>query len=154
MAAVIRVAFLLATLSLSPLTVADDQRAQFNYMIHCQGCHLPDAVGFSGRVPRMKDFAGFFLHSDEGREFLIRVPGVSTASLPDDQVAELINWLLVTYSAPQLPVDFRPFTEPEVAGLRANPERDPESTRRTILQQIAAETPSLARQLAGENSGT
>jgi hypothetical protein len=123
-------------------------------MIHCQGCHLPDAVGFSGRVPRMKDFAGYFLHSNEGREFLIRVPGVSTASLPDDQIAELINWLLLTYSAPQLPVDFQPFTELEVASLRGNPESDPEAKRRTILQQIAVENPSLSWQLTGENSGT
>ena len=154
MAAVIRAVFILGALSLSPLTIADDHRAEVNYMIHCQGCHLPDAVGFPGKVPRMKDFAGYFLHSNEGREFLIRVPGVSTASLPDDQVAELINWLLVTYSTPQLPVDFQPFTGSEVASLRVNPESDPEATRWIILQQIAAETPSLARQLTGENSGT
>ena len=123
-------------------------------MIHCQGCHLADAVGFPDRVPRMKDFAGYFLHSKEGREFLIRVPGVSTAALPDNQIAELINWLLITYSTPQLPEDFAPFTESEVALLRANPESDPEATRRVILEQIAAETPSLAPQLTGGESGT
>ena len=102
----------------------------------------------------MKDFAGYFLHSREGREFLIRVPGVSTASLPDDEIAELINWLLITYSTPQLPPDFEPFTASEVARLRANPESDPEATRRIILEQIALEKPSLAQQLTGENSGT
>lgn len=150
----IRAVFLLGVLSLSSLVTANDQRAQVNYMIHCQGCHLPDAIGFPGRVPRMKDFAGYFLHSREGREFLIRVPGVSTSSLADDEIAELINWLLVTYSTPQLPANFEPYTEPEVARLRADPEGDPEATRRTILKQIAVEMPSLAQQLAGENSGT
>lgn len=144
---------MLGALSLSSLVTANDHRAQVNYMIHCQGCHLPDAVGFSGRVPRMKDFAGFFLHSREGREFLIRVPGVSTSSLADDEIAELINWLLTTYSAPQLPADYEPYTESEIARLRADPESDPEATRRAILKQIAAEIPSLAQQLAGENSG-
>jgi hypothetical protein len=98
----------------------------------------------------MKDFAGYFLHSREGREFLIRVPGVSTASLPDDEIAELINWLLTTYSTAQLPQDFTPFTEAEVARLRANPEGDPEATRRIILNQIAEKSPSLARQLTAE----
>jgi len=147
---VIRVGLLLGALSLSPLAVADDHRAQVNYMIHCQGCHLPDAVGFSGRVPRMKDFAGYFLHSTAGREFLIRVPGVSTASLPDDEIAELINWLLTTYSTAQLPQDFTPFTETEVARLRASPEGDPEATRRIILNQIAAKSPSLAQQITAE----
>lgn len=139
---------------MSSLVTASDERAQVHYMIHCQGCHLPDAVGFAGRVPRMNNFAGYFLHSREGREFLIRVPGVSTSSLADGEIAELINWLLVTYSTPQLPANFEPFTEPEVARLRTDPEGDPEATRRTILEQIAAEIPSLAQQLAGENSGT
>ena len=96
----------------------------------------------------MKDFAGFFLHSEEGRDFLIRVPGVSTAALADDEIAELINWLLITYSAAQLPADFVPFTETEVARLRTSPESDPETTRKIILEQIAANSPSLAQQIA------
>lgn len=144
----IRSFLLLGALSLSPLTVADDHRAQVNYMIHCQGCHLPDAVGFAGRVPRMKDFAGYFLHSREGREFLIRVPGVSAAALPDDEIAELINWLLITYSVAQLPADFSPFTATEVASLRSRPESDPQATREIILDRIAADSPALARQMA------
>lgn len=144
----IRVVLLLGALFFSPLTVADDHRAQINYMIHCQGCHLPDAVGFSGRVPRMKDFAGYFLHSTEGREFLVRVPGVSTASLPDDEVAELLNWLLHTYSAAQLPRDFTPFSAVEVARLRLSPEGDPAATRRNILNKIAADFLYLAPQIA------
>jgi len=96
----------------------------------------------------MKDFAGYFLHSEEGREFLIRVPGVSSASLPDDEIAELINWLLITYSAAQLPADFVPFTKTEVARLRTRPESDPEETRKIILDRIAADSPALARQMA------
>ncbi len=99
----------------------------------------------------MKDFAGYFLHSREGREFLVRVPGVSTASLPDDEIAELLNWLLTTYSAAQLPRDFTPFSEAEVSRLRTRPESDPEATRRIILNQIAAESPYLAPQIAANN---
>ncbi len=99
----------------------------------------------------MKDFAGYFLHSREGREFLVRVPGVSTASLPDDEIAELLNWLLTTYSAAQLPRDFTPFSEAEVSRLRTRPESDPEATRRNILNQIAADSPYLAPQIAANN---
>jgi hypothetical protein len=99
----------------------------------------------------MKDFAGYFLHSREGREFLVRVPGVSTASLPDDEIAELLNWLLTTYSAAQLPRDFTPFSEAEVSRLRTRPESDPEATRRNILNQIAADSPYLALQIAANN---
>ena len=134
-------------MGLVPVASADDQRARVNYMIHCQGCHLPEAVGFAGKVPRMNGFAGYFLHSQEGREFLIRVPGVATSSLADDQLTELMNWLLLTYSAGQLPEPFVPFSVAEVAALRPDLEADPEKTRMRILRQIARGLPSLAVEL-------
>ncbi len=134
-------------MSLLSVAYANDHRARTNYMIHCQGCHLPEAVGFVGKVPRMKDFVGYFLHSREGREFVIRVPGVATASLPDDELTEMMNWLLLTYSAEQLPRPFEPFSTEEVAVLRTDLEADPENTRMRILEQIAVELPSLADDL-------
>ena len=59
---------------------ADDHRAEVNYMLHCQVCHLPQAEGHDGKVPPMKDFAGYFLRFKEGRDVLIRVPGVAHAA--------------------------------------------------------------------------
>ncbi len=132
----------------SSIASADDQRAHFNYMLHCQGCHLPAAEGFAGKVPVMKDFVGYFLHSQEGREFLIRVPGVSHSALSDGEIVELMNWLLQTHSADQLPEPYTPFTETEVAQLRQDPEGDPERTRLRILGQIATELPALASDMA------
>ena len=129
---------------------AGDKRANVNYMIHCQGCHLPDASGVLDAVPAMNGFMGYFLHSQEGRDFLVRVPGVSTASLPDDEIAELLNWLLKTYSLEQAPAEFEPYTEAEVARLRTNPETDPETTRKIILDKIATELPALAEELASK----
>jgi len=123
---------------------ADDSRARFNYMLHCQGCHLPNAEGYPGKVPRMNNFVGYFLHSQEGREFLLRVPGVSTSALPNDQLTELMNWLVRTYSTEQVPAEFSPFTVVEVATLRQDPEADPEATRKRILATIAADLPALA----------
>ena len=134
--------------------VADDvaDRARINYMLHCQGCHLPDAVGVPGNVPRMNAFVGYFLHSQEGREFLVRVPGVSTAALPSNEIAELMNWLIRTYSAEQVPGEFAPYTRAEVAELRKRPEPDPATTREVILAGIAANLPALARDLANNNN--
>ena len=139
------------TIALIPLANADDHRARTNYMIHCQGCHLPEAIGFAGKVPRMKDFVGYFLHSKEGREFVIRVPGVATASLPDDDLTEMMNWLLLTYSAEQLPEPFVPFSVAEVAALRSDLEADPETTRMRILKLIAQQLPSLANEMLRES---
>ena len=136
-------------MALSATAFADERRAEVNYMLHCQGCHLPDAKGFEGRVPPIKDFAGWFLHSKAGRDFLIRVPGVAHAALADDEIAELMNWLLTTFSAAELPADFTPFTAAEVRTLRADPERDPDAARQSILAGIAADHPALRSSLPG-----
>ena len=127
---------------------ADDERARFNYQLHCQGCHLPDARGFPGKVPRMTDFVGYFLHSQAGREFLVRVPGVAGSQLSDAEIAEVMNWLLRTFSEGQLPDQYLPFTESEVSQLRAEQETDPEARRAEILAEIAADLPALATELA------
>ncbi len=150
MATLVRIIAVAALFGFTADVGADEQRARVNYMIHCQGCHLPEAVGYPGKVPRMRDFVGYFLHSQEGREFIIRVPGVSTSALRNDQVTELMNWLLLTYSAPQLPRNFVPFTVDEVATLRPDPEPDPEATRKRILERIAAKVPALAQELEAE----
>ncbi len=143
---------LLAGLLCFGTALADDDRARFNYMIHCQGCHLPEAEGYRDRVPRMNNFLGYFLHSREGRDFVIRVPGVSLAQLPDDEIAELMNWLINAYSAEQRPDEFVPYTESEVNALRKSPEADPLATRLRILEAIAAEQPDLAQELTASDS--
>ena len=139
-----RVAILLL---FSPLLMADDRRAEVNYMLHCQGCHLPDAAGFEGKVPPMKDFVGYFLHSDEGRRFVVRVPGVAQSAVSDDELAELVNWLVTKFSAEQLPAPFLPFTPDEVRALRMDPEPDPEDARVAILSSIATDVPALRAEL-------
>ena len=123
---------------------ADDHRAHVNYMLHCQGCHRHDASGSGDEVPRIKGFLGYFLHSAEGREFVVRVPGVSTSDLPDDQLAELLNWLLASYSADELPEDFMPYSAVEVGALRQDPELRPRERREALLGKLADENPGLA----------
>ena len=95
----------------------------------------------------MKDFVGYFLHSAEGRDFLIRVPGVAHAAINDEELAELMNWLLVSFSEEQLPAGFTPFTESEVHRLRADAENSPDSVRQEILADIARDIPSLQSEL-------
>ena len=143
--AVVRIALLLF---FAPVFVlADDRRAEVNYMLHCQGCHLPQAEGFEGKVPPMKDFVGYFLHSEEGRAFLIRVPGVAQSAIDDTELAELMNWILGRFSEGQLPDDHRPFTTVEVAELRKSPVADPERARLRILERIADDVPALEAEL-------
>jgi len=123
---------------------ADEQRARVNYMLNCQGCHLPDGDGTADRIPRLKNFVGYFLHSEDGRAFLINVSGVASSPLSDSELAELVNWTLLNFSKPQLPVPFQPYTAEEVAELRKNPELDPESRRKRILEELQKTAPQLA----------
>ena len=136
---------------IATVAIADDQQATSDYLLHCQGCHLPQAVGVPGHVPRMNSFLGYYLHSEAGRQFVVQVPGAATANLTDARLANLMNWLLLTYSAAQLPDNFKPYSVDEIARLRPNLEPDPEVTRVRILQSIAVDLPALASEM-GSNS--
>ena len=115
----------------------DERRARIDYMLNCQGCHLPDGEG-AGDVPRMKGFIGNFLKVPGGREFLVQVPGSANAPLDNQRLAELLNWMLGEISRDQLPADFRPFSAAEVGTYRAMPLHDVLETRTRLILDIAA----------------
>lgn len=95
----------------------------------------------------MNQFVGYFLHSEQGRQFIVQVPGVATSALSDAELAELINWMLLTYSAAQLPEDFKPYETAEVRRLRAELEPDPTTRRASVLAEIGDRKPELAERL-------
>ena len=101
--------------------VANAQRAKMNWMLSCQGCHKSDATGSAGGAPSMAGEVARFLNVEGGREYLTRVPGVANAGMPDDQLAELLNWTLAAFDKDHLPKDFSPFTAQEMAAGRARP---------------------------------
>ena len=123
------------------LSAGDDAaRARVDYALNCQGCHLARGEGFAGKVPRMTDFVGYYMHSDDGRAFLIQVPGVALSPLNDADTARLMNWMLVEFSAAQLPDDYRPYTVDEIASLRRQPENDPNRRRARILAKLNSDS--------------
>lgn len=103
--------------------VASPARARVNWMLKCQGCHRPDASGSPDTAPAMAGQVARFLSVPGGREYLARVPGVSTAALPDDQLAELLNWSLLTFDRAHVPPGFEPYTAEEIGVWRKNPLR-------------------------------
>ncbi len=116
---------------------ANARQARIDYMLNCQGCHLPEGEG-AGDVPRMKGFVGNFLKISGGREFLVQVPGSANAPLDDARLAQLLNWMLEAISRDQLPPDFRPYTAEEVAAYRSIPIKDVLKTRVELIQKMAA----------------
>ena len=126
----------LAFLALSfGLAAAGEESAaspQFNYILHCQGCHLADGGATPGKIPPLIG-TGRFLAVEGGREFLVRVPGVSLSIVPDDELAELINWMLYRFSADDVPEDFEPYTAEEVGRYRQAPLVEVETVRRGLI---------------------
>jgi len=103
--------------------VPNPQRAHINWMIKCQGCHRPDGTGSPTSAPAMAGQVAQLLAVPGGREFLGRVPGVATTPLPDDELAELLNWTLLTFDREHVPAGFRPYTSDEIRKLREKPLR-------------------------------
>lgn len=129
-------ALALAAAAAAASTEINADRARINYMLNCQGCHLPRGEGV-GDIPQMKNFVGNFLKVPGGRAFLVQVPGSANAALDDAALAELLNWMLLEISADQLPADFQPYTAPEVGRYRASPLSDVNAIRLPLIQKIA-----------------
>lgn len=99
----------------------DDARNRFNWQMNCQGCHGPDGAGNVARdVPRLAALETF-QRLPEGREFLIRVPGMSRSPLTDAELTNMANWLMEEFATPGVSQDWQPYTVAEVSELRQRP---------------------------------
>ncbi len=108
-----------------------------SYLLHCAGCHLPDGSGSKANdVPSLHGTPGHFAKLPEGRAFLTQVPGIAYSPLADDEVAEILNWMLQAYSKDTLPADFVPFTTEEVTKLRATRPAEIFKVRAAVLERL------------------
>lgn len=113
------------------------QTPRMNYLHYCAGCHLGDGSGQpSHGVPNMRGVLGQFLRVEGGREFIVKVPGVSHTPLADADVAALMNWLLADIAQPSTPAGTAPYTAAEVTRLRSERMVDVPATRRQIVERL------------------
>jgi mono/diheme cytochrome c family protein len=104
----------------------------------CQGCHGADGMGARDAIPRLREFVGYFTQLPEGRDYLMRVPGVVFAPIDDQRLAAVLNWMLATFSPGEVAPDFAPFTAAEVARHRKDPIVEVRATREGLLMQLRA----------------
>ena len=130
------VSLLLLLLWNSVAADANEVLARQNYILNCQGCHLPDGSGSKGNVPKMNDFVGYFLHVPGGREFLVQVPGAAGAPISDQELADVMNWILLNFSKNELPDPFVPYNAEEIGELRKEPLIEMHQHREELLTQI------------------
>jgi len=118
-----------ALFALAPAAGADPRS---DYLMHCAGCHLADASGLPPDVPSLAGPLGRIVSSPAGRDYVARVPGAAQAPLSDDELAAVLNWLLVEFNRATLPADFRPLRAAEVARSRARVLADPVKLRNEL----------------------
>lgn len=62
-----------------------------------------------------------FSASPEGRDYVVRVPGVAQSPLSDEDTAALLNWMAKNLSDIQLPPTFADYSAAEIRSLRERP---------------------------------
>ena len=116
-----------------------ERRAAFNYQMFCQGCHSADGSGHKS-VPEFKGFIHKFMATQQGREYLIRVPGAANAALDDEQLADLMNWMLRTFGDASQGASWKPFEVSEIAKYRQHPLNETIEYRAAIIAGLNLET--------------
>jgi mono/diheme cytochrome c family protein len=76
---------------------------QAAYQLHCMGCHGAGGSGDATRVPSVNQAMLRFARTAEGRNYLVRVPGIATSPLSDADLTALLNWMLEDFGAPGAP---------------------------------------------------
>lgn len=130
-----------ATLALSWATVnaAWSYQPVVNYQLRCMGCHLADGSGQPGRVPSIRRSLVLFSASHDGRDYVVRVPGVAQSPLSDEDTAALLNWMARNLSDLKLPPGFVDYSEAEIHRLRDHPLVRVSAIRARLLKAAAAE---------------
>ena len=129
--------FLLASSQVSSAEM-NEKRAKYNYQMFCQGCHTQDGMG--GRaVPQLKGFVGHFPKSQKGREYLVRVPGSANSVLNNEQLAEVLNWMIITFGESSVAASWRPYEIDEVGELRKNPLMEVLEYRKILVAELMSE---------------
>jgi hypothetical protein len=109
-----------------------------NFQLQCMGCHLADGSGQTDRVPSVRRSLASFSTFPQGRDFVIRVPGVSQSPLSDEEVAALLNWMVKTLSDRPPTGGFREYTAEEVHQRRGRPLAQVQILRDKLLHGSSA----------------
>jgi hypothetical protein len=109
-----------------------------NFQLHCMGCHLADGSGQAGRVPSIRRSLVLFSASPEGRDYIVRVPGVAQSPLSNEDTAALLNWMARNLSDLKMPPDFAEYSAAEIERLRHHPLVKVSAVRARLLRTAAA----------------
>jgi hypothetical protein len=92
---------------------------QSDYVEHCSGCHGMQGDSAPAEIPVLRGRVGYFMCTQQGREYLIRLPNVAYSAITDNQeLADMMNFVVFGLGGNSAPKGTRPYTAQEVARLR------------------------------------
>ena len=115
----------------------NEHRALFNYQMFCQGCHVADGSGHKS-VPQLQGFMHKFMASQQGREYLIRVPGAANSALNNAELAEVMNWMLRKFGTPTDGEVWQPYNATEVGEYRQQALNETVHYRENLIATLLA----------------
>jgi hypothetical protein len=131
-----RTALAMGILCVSSPEIARAFTPEVNFQLQCMGCHRGDGSGQAGRVPSFRRTLVPLSYLPQGREFLIRVPGVAQAPLSDADIALLLNWMVRHMSDVRIGLRFKDYSAEEVHRQRARPLTGVSAARISVLRSL------------------
>jgi len=110
-----------------------DASPKSDYLIHCMGCHGINGQGMPPEVPAFDKLLGQIAGKPGGRAYLAQVPGASQSPLNDEQLADVLTWVLREFARKGLPADFQDISPQEVSQFRPITLANPGKVRERLL---------------------
>ena len=150
---------LMLALAMSGIANADGHDI---FKSNCAICHQANAKGVAGTYPPLADSIGSYVAIPAGRAYLVHVVSFGMTGpisvhgqtyngvmqpwpkFKNQDIAQVLNYVLTTFNAKLLPTDFSPLTSDEVKKYR---------TTNTALGDVHKEREVLMKVLAAHQGG-
>src|ERR1700712_142950 len=76
---------------------------QVQYSQNCGGCHGLMGLSASESIPVLSDHVGTFLCTQEGRDYIVRLPNVAFANMNDEELASAMNFMVFGLGGTSVP---------------------------------------------------
>lgn len=114
------------------------QNVEYNYLLHCGGCHIEDGSGMPPHVPDLRVEMPYFASFTEGRAYIARVPGVVQSPMNTEQLTAVLNLLLSRFAPAG--ANLQPYSVEEVTQYQQEVLLDPKKLR----DQLMAHRPAVS----------